>query len=74
MIHRITFYDEVTGLVDEGIAVDIVYLAFDVVSCNVLIEKPMMYGLDEQLVRWIENCLNCQAQRRSVAPRLASSN
>ena len=61
------YYDEMTGLVGEGRAVDIVYLAFskafDTVSQKILIEKLMMYGLDEQTVRWIENWLNVQAQR-----------
>lgn len=63
MIHLITFYDEVTGLVDEGRAADIVYLDFDVVSCNILVEKLMTHGLEEQRVRWIANWMNCQAQR-----------
>ncbi|KAK4816570.1 hypothetical protein QYF61_017960 [Mycteria americana] len=44
----IIFYDEMTGLVDEGRAVDVVYLdfkkAFDTVSCKILIEKLMKYG------------------------------
>lgn len=72
MIHQMTFCDEVTGLVDKGGAVDIVYLAFDVVSCNILIEKPMMHGLDEQLMRWIENWLNCQVQRGTISGTKAS--
>ncbi|KAK4806997.1 hypothetical protein QYF61_000326 [Mycteria americana] len=63
----ITFYDEMTGLVDEGGAADIVYLAFgkafDTVSRKILIEKLMKYGLDEQTVGWVENWLNSWAQR-----------
>ena len=55
-------YDEVTGLVYKRRVVDIVSLhfskAFDTVSCKILIEKLMKYGLDEQTVRWIENRLN----------------
>ncbi|KAK4818078.1 hypothetical protein QYF61_004628 [Mycteria americana] len=31
--------------------------AFDTVSHNILIEKLMKYGLDEQTVRWTENWL-----------------
>ncbi|XP_009331691.1 PREDICTED: anosmin-1 [Pygoscelis adeliae] len=62
----ITFYDEVTGLVDKGRAVDVVYLdfsrAFDSVCHVILIEKLLMYGPDEQRVRWIENWLNGQAE------------
>ena len=51
----ITIYDEMTGLVDEGRAVNIDYLdfskAFDTVSYKILIEKLMKNGLDEQTVR-----------------------
>ena len=54
-----TFCDEMTGLADEGRAVDIVYLdfskAFDTVSAMNLIEELMMYRLEEQTVRWAEN-------------------
>ncbi|GAB0178721.1 hypothetical protein GRJ2_000337400 [Grus japonensis] len=54
-----------TGLIDEERAVDIVYLdfskAFDTVSNMILIEKLLQYGLDEQTMRWTENCLNGQA-------------
>ncbi|GAB0182921.1 mitochondrial enolase superfamily member 1 [Grus japonensis] len=61
------FYDEMTGLVDEKAIVDFIYLdfikAFDIVSHKILIDKLLMYGLDEQTVRWIENWLNGQAQR-----------
>ena len=43
MTNLITFYDEMTGLVDEGTAVDIVYLDFrkasDTVSHKILLEK-----------------------------------
>jgi len=63
----IASYDGVTGWVDEGRAVDIVYLdfskAFDTVSHNILIGKLRKCGLDEWTVRWIENWLNGRAQR-----------
>ena len=56
-----------TGLVDEGGAMHIVYLdfskPFNAVSHNTLIEKLLMYDLDELTVRWTENWLNSQAQR-----------
>ncbi|KAK4810939.1 hypothetical protein QYF61_013354 [Mycteria americana] len=52
LTNLITFYGEMPGLVDEGRAVDIVYLdfrkAFDPVSLKILMEKLLMYGLDEQ--------------------------
>lgn len=60
-----------TGLVDEVRALDIVYpdysRAFDTVSYNILTEKLMRYGLDEQMVGWAESCLNSQAQRVVVS-------
>ena len=44
----------------------IVYLdfsqAFDNVFHKILREKLLMYGLDEQTVRWIEKWLNGQAR------------
>jgi len=48
----VNFYYEMTGLVEEGRAVDIVYLDFnkasDTVSHKILIEELIKYGLDEQ--------------------------
>ncbi|KAK4826426.1 hypothetical protein QYF61_008959 [Mycteria americana] len=58
LTNLIIFYNEMSGLVDEGRAVDIVYLGFDTVSHKILIDELLMYGLDKQTVRWIENWLN----------------
>jgi len=59
MTNLIAFCDGMTGWVDEGRAVDVVYLdfskAFDTVSHNILLGKLRKYGLDEWSVRWIEN-------------------
>ncbi|GAB0207532.1 mitochondrial enolase superfamily member 1 [Grus japonensis] len=56
-----------TGWVDEGRAMDVVYLdfskAFDIVSLKILIGKLRKCGLDEWTVRWVENWLNGRAQR-----------
>jgi len=58
----ISFYDQVTHLVDEGKAVDVVYLdsskAFDTVPHSMLLEKLAAHGLDGCTLRWIKNWLN----------------
>jgi len=55
LTNLINFCDEMTGLVDEARAVDIVCLDFskavDAVYCKILRDKLLMYGLDEQTGR-----------------------
>ncbi|GAB0186537.1 mitochondrial enolase superfamily member 1 [Grus japonensis] len=67
LTNLIAFYDGMTSWVDEGRAVDVVYLdfskAFDTMSHNILISKLRKCGLDEWTVRWVENWLNGRAQR-----------
>ena len=67
LTNQIAFYDDMTGWVDEGRAVDVVYLdfskAFDTVTHNILLGKLRKCGLGEWLVWWIENWLNGRAQR-----------
>ncbi|GAB0184165.1 mitochondrial enolase superfamily member 1 [Grus japonensis] len=71
LTNLIAFYDGMTGWVDEGRAVDVVYLdfskAFDTVSHNILIGKLRKCGLDEWTVRWIDNWLNGRAQRVAIS-------
>ncbi|KAF1484442.1 hypothetical protein FQV17_0012354, partial [Megadyptes antipodes antipodes] len=60
LTNLISFYDKVTRLVDEGKAVDVVYLdfskafdtAFDTVSHSILLEKLAAHGLDRCTLRW----------------------
>ncbi|PKU47247.1 rna-directed dna polymerase from mobile element jockey-like [Limosa lapponica baueri] len=63
----ISFYDKVTRLVDEGKAVDVVYLdfskAFDTVSHSILLEKLAAHGLDGSTLHWVKNWLEGRAQR-----------
>jgi len=67
LTNLIAFYNGMTGWVDEGRAMDVVYLdftkAFDTVSHNVPLGKLRKCGLDEWSVGWIENWLNGRAQR-----------
>ena len=63
----ISFYDERTGLVDEGSAVDVVYLnfskSFDNFSRNILIGKLMKHRPGKWPVRCAGKQLNCWAHR-----------
>ncbi|KAK4814215.1 hypothetical protein QYF61_012554 [Mycteria americana] len=67
LTNLISFYDKVTHLVDEGKAVDVVYLhfskAFDRVSHSILLEKLAAHGLDGCTLRWVKNWLDGWAQR-----------
>ncbi|KAK4813002.1 hypothetical protein QYF61_004178 [Mycteria americana] len=67
LTNLISFYDKVTCLVDEGKAVDVVYLdfskAFDTVSHSILLEKVAAHGLDGCTLCWIKNWLDGRAQR-----------
>jgi len=65
--NQISFYDQVTRLVDEGKTVDVVCLgfskAFDTVPHSIFLENLASHGLDECTLRWIKNWLNVRAQR-----------
>jgi len=67
LTNLIAFYNIMTGWVDEGRAMDVVYLDFsnalDTVSHKILLGKLRKCGLDEWTVRWIENWLNGRTQR-----------
>ncbi|KAK4830972.1 hypothetical protein QYF61_014431 [Mycteria americana] len=56
LTNLISFYDQVTSLVDEGKAVDVIYLdfskAFDTVSHSILLEKLAAHGLDGRTLHW----------------------
>jgi len=59
LTNLIACYDAMTGWVEEGRAVDVVYIyfstAFDTVSHNILLGKLRKCGLDGLTVRWMEN-------------------
>jgi len=67
LTNLISFYDQVTHLVDEVKAVDVIYLdfskAFDTVPHSILLEKLAAHGLDGCTLHWIKNWLNGRVQR-----------
>jgi len=67
LTNLISFYDQVTRLVDEGKAVDVIYLdfskAFDTVPHSILLEELAAHGLEGCTLCWIKNCLDGRAQR-----------
>ncbi|XP_050778418.1 uncharacterized protein LOC127034036 [Gopherus flavomarginatus] len=75
LTNLIAFYEEITGSVDEGKAVDVLFLdfskAFDTVSHSILAGK-LKYGLDEWTIRSIESWLDCLAQRVVIKGSVSS--
>ena len=71
LTNLISFYDKVTRLVDEGKAVDVVYLdsskASDTVPHSILVEKLAAHGLDGRTLRWVKHWLDGQVQRVVVS-------
>ena len=67
LTNLISFYDQMTRLVEEGKAVDVVYLdfskAFDTVSHSILLQKLAVRGLDRYTLGWVRNWLKARAQR-----------
>ncbi|KAK4819390.1 hypothetical protein QYF61_003661 [Mycteria americana] len=76
LTNLLSFYNQVTCLVDEGKAVDVLYLdfskAFDTVSHRILLEKLAAHGLGGCTLRWVKNWLDGRAQR-VVVNRVNSS-
>uniref|UniRef100_A0A8C3H626 Reverse transcriptase domain-containing protein n=1 Tax=Chrysemys picta bellii TaxID=8478 RepID=A0A8C3H626_CHRPI len=72
LTNLIAFYEEITGSVHEGKAVDVLFLdfskAFDTVSHSILASKLKKYGLDE----WIESWLDCRAQQVVINGSMSS--
>jgi len=62
----VPLYDKVTCLVDEGKAVDVVYLdfskAFDTISHSILLEKLAAHGLDGHTLHWVKSWMDGWAQ------------
>ena len=66
MTNLITFYEDITGWIDDGKAVEVMYLdfskAFDTVSHSILTDKLRKCGLDNWVVRWTVNWLKGRSQ------------
>ncbi|PKU47057.1 rna-directed dna polymerase from mobile element jockey-like [Limosa lapponica baueri] len=76
LTNLIAFHDGMTGWIDEGMAVGVVYLdfnkAFDTVSHTILIGKLRKRRLEEWTVRWTENWLKDTAHRIMIRGRESS--
>ncbi|CAM4531860.1 unnamed protein product, partial [Lepidochelys olivacea] len=76
LTNLIAFYDEITGSVDEGKAVDALFLdfskTFDTVSPSILVSKLKKYGLDGCTTGWVESWLDCRAQRVVINGSMSS--
>uniref|UniRef100_A0A8B9CCP8 Reverse transcriptase domain-containing protein n=1 Tax=Anser brachyrhynchus TaxID=132585 RepID=A0A8B9CCP8_9AVES len=67
LTNLIAFYEDITRWIDDGKAVDMVYLdfskAFHAVSHSILTVKLRNCGLDDQVVKWTVNWLKERSQR-----------
>ncbi|PKU43563.1 hypothetical protein llap_6139 [Limosa lapponica baueri] len=70
LTNLISFYDKMTCLVDEGKAVDFVYLdfskAFGTFFHSIHLEKLTAHVLDRSTLQWVKNRLEGRAQRGVV--------
>uniref|UniRef100_A0A8B9CLX4 Reverse transcriptase domain-containing protein n=1 Tax=Anser brachyrhynchus TaxID=132585 RepID=A0A8B9CLX4_9AVES len=67
LTNLISFYDEITHLVDQGKPADVIFLdfskAFDTVSRRILLDKMSSIQLNKNIIRWVSNWLTGRAQR-----------
>ncbi|CAM5161388.1 unnamed protein product [Natator depressus] len=76
LTNLIAFYDEITGSVDMGKAVDVIHLdlskAFDTVSHSILVSRLKKYGLDEWTIKWMESWLDHQSEQVVINGSMSS--
>ncbi|KAF7242706.1 C-type lectin domain family 3 member A [Varanus komodoensis] len=67
----VEFYDKVSRWLDEGDAVDVVYLdfskAFDKVPHDILMEKLRSFGIHQSTVQWIRAWLTDRKQKVTIS-------
>ena len=70
LTNLIEFFEEVMEMIDEGRAVDVVYMdfnkAFDKVPHGRLVQKVKSHGIRGELARWMQNWLGHSRQRVAV--------
>ena len=64
LTNLIEFFEEVTKMVDEGGAVDVV--VFDKIPHGRLVQKVKSHGIRGELARWIQNWFGHRSQRVAV--------
>ena len=74
LTNLLSFLDRVSGLVDNGECVDVIFLdfakAFDKVPHLRLIKKLASHGIDGKLLEWISQWLTGRMQRVSLGGRV----
>jgi len=70
LTNLIRFFKEVTKIIDEGRAVDVVYMdfskAFDKVPHGRQVQKVRLHGIRGELAKWIQNWLGHRRQKVAV--------
>ena len=76
LTNLIEFFKEVTKMIDEDRAMDVVYMdfskAFDKVPHGRLVQKVKSHGIRDELARWIQNWLG-QRSKSGVVKTLTRS-
>ncbi len=76
LTNLLTFLDRVSGCLDEGESVDVVFLdfakAFDKVPHHRLSKKLQSHGIDGEVRRWIEQWLTGRMQRVGIGGVMSS--
>ena len=76
LTNLLSFLDKVSGIVDDGECVDVIFLdfakAFDKVPHHRLLKKLASHGIDGKLREWISQWLSGRIQRVSLGGTMSS--